>query len=276
MDGEDEEARGGDKAHRPFLPKSGHFTPEYIKALLLRLDPDDDEAEQRIRAALERRSARELGRVLSDMLETLYPDGWGGDWIMAEAEAIRVHNAFLNEQKLKDALARAILDGADLGVSVGVAQLESIGFGFDWTLAHIAARDWAAAHTDEVLREIANVSGRGVGQAVGRWFDNGEPLEMLRQDLGIFFSPERARRIAITEVTRAAQKGSEESWRESGVVSRMEWITMRDELTCVQCGPMHGQQAPLGGTFEDGVPAPPRHPNCRCFTRPIVKEPNNG
>ena len=273
----DEEARGGDKAHRPFLPQHGTFTPEHIKALLLRLDPDDDEAEQRIRAALERRSTRELGRVLSDMLETLYPDGWGGDWIMAEAEAIRVHNAFLNEQKLKDALARAILDGADLGVSVGVAQLESIGFGFDWTLAHIAARDWAAAHTDDVLREIANVSARGVGQAVGRWFDNGEPLEMLRQDLGIFFSPERARRIAITEVTRAAAEGSDASYRESGVVEEREWASSMDERVCPICSGLTGKRRNFGESFDGAsIQKPPAHTNCRCWLRPIVKGPNNG
>jgi SPP1 gp7 family putative phage head morphogenesis protein len=205
------------------------------------------------------------------MLETLYPDGWGGDWTRAEAEAIRVHNAFLADQRLKDALSRALLDGVDLGISVAVSQLEGVGFGFDWTLAHIPARDWAIAYTDELLAQIANVTQRGVGQAIGRWLDNGEPLDALIADLQPFFGPQRAARIAATEVTRAVQKGSEKAWEESGVVKEMSWQTVRDERVCIQCGPMHGMYAPLGGTFRGNIPPPPRHPNCRCFTRPVLE-----
>jgi SPP1 gp7 family putative phage head morphogenesis protein len=250
----------------------GDITPASLKAMLLQLDPGDNEAEQRIRMALEKKSARELGRVMSDMLETLYPDGWGGDWAKAETEAIRVHNAFVNEQKLKDALSRALLDGVDLGVSIGVMQLETVGFGFDWTLAHIAARDWAIAHTDDVLEQLAGVSERGAGQIIARWLENGEPLDALKRDLQILFGPARAERIAATEVTRAAAEGSEAAYRESGVVEEMEWSTAEDERVCLICGGLNEKRRKFGEPFSVGIPKPPAHTNCRCWLRPVLKE----
>jgi SPP1 gp7 family putative phage head morphogenesis protein len=271
--GETKGAQDGDDPELPFDISHGSFTHDGYKALLLQLDRDDDEAEQRIRMALEKRTARELGRVMSDMLETLYPDGWGGDWTNAEAEAVRAHNAFLAEQRLKDALSRALLDGVDLGISVGVQQLENVGFGFDWTLAHIPARDWAIAHTDEVLRQMAGVTQRGVGQSIARWLENGEPLDVLKRDLSPFFGPARAERIAATEVTRAAAEGSETAYRESGVVAEMEWASSMDERVCPICSGLTGKRRKFGEPFSLGIPKPPAHVNCRCWVRPVIQEP---
>ncbi len=270
----DEGAHSGDDSPElPFEIVHGSLTHDGYKAMLLQLDPDNPDAEQQIRMALEKRTARELGRAISDMLETLYPDGWGGDWTRAEAEAIRVHNAFMRDQKLKDALSRALLDGVDLGVSVAVGQLENVGFGFDWTLAHIPARDWAIAYTDQVLEQIANVSQRGVGQSIGRWLDNGEPLDVLIRDLQPFFGPDRAARIAATEVTRAVAEGSEVAYRESGVVQEMEWASSMDERVCPICSGLTGKRRKFGEPFSVGIPKPPAHVNCRCWLRPVIKEP---
>lgn len=268
--------KGAATARRPFLVIHGSLTPDKIgriKSLVLQLDPGDPEAEQAIRMALERRTGRELGRAISDMLETLYPDGWGGDWTRAEAEAIRVHNAFVRDQKLRDALSRALLDGVDLGISVGVQQLEGVGFGFDWTLAHIPAREWAIAHTDQVLEQIAQVSARGVGQSIGRWLDNGEPLDALIADLEPYFGPDRAARIAATEVTRAVAEGSEAAYRESGVVQEMEWASSMDERVCPVCSGLTGKRRDFGEPFSVGIDKPPAHVNCRCWLLPVVKEP---
>lgn len=270
-----QEAQQGGKTAHPFSVRHGSLTPDKIarvKALVLQLDPGDPEAEQAIRMALERRTARELGRAISDMLETLYPDGWGGDWTRAEQEAIRVHNAFVRDQRLRDALSRALLDGVDLGISVGVGQLENVGFGFDWTLAHIPARDWAIAYTDQVLEQLAQVTARGVGQSIGRWLENGEPLESLIRDLEPYFGTDRAARIAATEVTRAVAEGSEAAYRESGVVSEVEFYSVRDERVCPLCGALHGKTTKLGERFDGGT-YPPIHPNCRCFLRPVLAEP---
>lgn len=252
------------------LPKV--ITPSWVKVMVLRLDREDDEAEQTIRTALDRRTTRSLTQVFNDMLETLYPEGYG-EWQDPNLEAQRVRRLFEEEQALYDTLSRALQDGTDLGVSVAVNQLENIGYGFDWTLANTSAREWALRHTGGLVRDISIVTQRGVQQAVARWIDNGEPLESLIQDIEPLFGRKRAERIAVTETTRAYQMGSETAWRDSGVVSQMEWQTVRDEKVCPQCGPMQGQRTLLGGTF-NGVPAPPRHVRCRCFTRPVIDESN--
>lgn len=260
------------EAATPFFTLPKMITPSWVKSMLLQLDPDDDEAEQTIRLALDRRTTRNLTQVFNDMLETLYPEGYG-EWQDPNIEAQRVRRLFEEEQALYDALSRALQDGTDLGVSVAVNQLENIGYGFDWTLANTAAREWALRHTGGLVRDIGEVTVRGVQQAVARWIDNGEPLESLIQDIEPLFGRKRAERIAVTETTRAYQMGSETAWRDSGVVSQMEWQTVRDERVCPQCGPMQGQRTLLGGTF-NGVPAPPRHVRCRCFTRPVIDESN--
>lgn len=246
------------------------ITPASLKTMLLQLDPDDDEAEQKIRMAVERRSEKEIHQALQDALEKLYPDGFGDAFDPdAIIEADRVRRELVGNQKFKDALNRAMLDSADLGVSVGIDQLERVGFGFDYTLAHISARDWAVAHTDEILRSLADVTQRGVGQAIARWAENGEPLSALVADIEPFFGRRRAKVIASTEVTRAYYEGTVASYRQSGVIQKLEWRTARDERVCPQCGPLHGSQTDLGGTF-NGV-TPPYHPRCRCWVVPVVE-----
>ena len=252
---------------------AGPITRSVYKAMVLQLDRDDDEAERAMRLSLDRRTSREVRAIFNDMLDTLYPEGYG-EFQDPNLEAQRVRRLFEEEQRLYDTIGRALQDGVDLGVSVAVDQLENIGYGFDWTLANVQAREWATQYTGGLIRGISETTQRGVQQAVARWIDNGEPLEALIRDIQPLFGRKRAERIAATEVTRAYQQGSEAAWKASGVVMEMEWVTVNDERVCPQCGPMHAMRAPLSGTF-NGIAAPPRHVGCRCFTRPVVEEPKS-
>jgi SPP1 gp7 family putative phage head morphogenesis protein len=236
----------------------------------LQLDPGDDEAEQAIRVALERRSTREIQRALDDLLNTLVADfDPQADPYIAQA----MHNRFMNDQKLRDSLSRMTQDAADLGVSVAVDTLEGVGFGFDYTLANVQARDWALRHTDDILRQLAGTTQQGVGQAVSRWIDNGEPLSNLVDDLGVYFDKRRAERIAVTEVTRAFAEGNRQAYQESGVVEEWEWSTANDEIVCPICGALNGKRRRMGEPFDRNIVEPPAHPNCRCDVRPVVTEP---
>jgi len=257
---------------QPFFTLPETFTRDSVKALLL-MNPDDDEAEQKIRMELERRSARNIDKAFTEMVNTLYPagyDGFGGAFIDPNIEASRIQRAFREEQALRDAVSRALIDSADLGVSIGIAQLESVGIGFDYLLAHTSARDWAIAYTDILLEQMAVTSGRLVGSTVARWFDNGEPLEQLIQDLEPVFGRKRAERIAATEVTRAAAQGTVAAGIESGVIDHQpsirppenthvncrcwlsiaiddknkgHWVfrTSKDERVCPICSPFEGR-----------------------------------
>jgi HK97 family phage portal protein len=258
-----------------FTLPDGGITHDWLveaKALILRLDPNgDDEAEQKIRKELEKRAERELRRAFQEMKDTLYPAGWDTD--NPQLEQVRIHNAFLRDQKLRDTVSRMLQDGADLGVSFAIDSMANIGLAFDYTLMHQVARDWALKYTDDLLNQLGTTSGRLTGQAVARWYENGEPLSALLNDLEPVFGKRRARTIGVTESTRAASEGTIAAYTESGLAKSRPsivpptdthvgcrcWLTMgirkdnsaywifntaRDEIVarCPICSPLHGKE----------------------------------
>jgi len=273
-----------------FSLPSGKITPDWWaaqKALILQLDPGDDEAEQRIRDAIERRAELDLRRAFREMQETLYPTGYLPE--DPAEEIARIQRQFREDQDLIDAVRRAVQDSADLGVSVAVDQLTGIGYGFDYTLANIAARDWAARYTDQLLQQLGTTTSNIVGQAVGRWVDNGEPLESLIRDLEPAFGRQRSELIASTEVTRAYAQGTVTGYRSSGIIKLLEWRTANDELVCPICGPLNGvvvgiersdffdrlpdaQRDALSRRVNGRFTYPPAHPRCRCWVVGRVEE----
>lgn len=239
---------------------------------MLRLDRDDDEAEQLIRVALERRTERELRRVMRDMMDTMFPAGYG-EWTNPQDAVAQIQARYRMERQMYDALERALVDGVDLGVSVAVAQLEGVGFGFDWTLANTEARDWARQYAGELARQIDATNRRVIGEATARWIENGEPIDALRDDLLPYFGERRARLIATTEPTRAFAEGNARAWQASGVVDEVEWTASMDERVCPVCGGLHGKRRKLNEPFDTGIMRPPAHPGCRCWIRPVVPTP---
>mgnify|MGYP001608029794 FL=1 len=242
-------------AQPPFAWR-GMGIPDYIKALILQLDPDDDEAERAVRILTEKKTRRNLQAAMDDILADItrqVPTD-----VEETVRQTRTH--FQRDQALYDALTRALQDGVDLGVSVAVQQFEAIGFGMDYTLVNTAARRWAEQHAGDLIHQVEQTTVDSVRQAVGRWIGNGEPLQALIDDLTPTFGAARAERIATTEVTRSFAEANRIAYRESGVVEKIEWRTARDEFTCPQCFPLHGKQTEINGTF-DGF-YPPRHVNC--------------
>jgi len=239
----------------------GKITHSWYKALLLQLDPDDDEAEQKARMELERRTEREIAKELQLIQGSLF------DQEPTSADTTQARQAFTS-QRVRDVLNRALQDSVDLGVSVSIQQFERIGFGFDWTLAHEQARTWALTYTDNLLNQLGTTSTRIVGQAVGRWISNGEPLPALIRDLAPAFGRDRAALIASTEVTRAYAQGTLAGYAAAGYGEGRPteeipqhprcrcWYSLRiskdngavfifntsaDERVCPICGPLHGQ-----------------------------------
>jgi hypothetical protein len=90
----------------------------------------------------------------------------------------------------------------------------------------------------------------------------------------------RGERIARTETITAFTQGRHAAWqrmRETGAMPReavQEWLTSPDERSCQICIPLHGEQAPVGGSFAGGFAGPPAHVMCRCDTR-VVLNPEN-
>ena len=139
---------------------------------------------------------------------------------------------------------------------------------------------------------------RAVG-VITDWIEAGEDMPTLQAKLASLFGNDRARRIAVTEVTRTYADGNQLAWRNSGVVGAKRWMTARDERVCPLCGPLHNTvvglddvyiQTPRDIAGADASPqsiqrasgllrsngafvgGPPRHPNCRCWLQPVVDE----
>lgn len=237
------------------------------KAMILQLDPDDDEAEQAARMETERQAIDGI----AEGLETQMRRSFGTSPDSAEAAVQAVDR---NVQSVTDALRRALIEAADLGVRIGVRQLDTIGFGFDWTLANTAARDWANQYVGQLIGSIEETTRNQVRQAVAAWVENGDPLESLIRELEPTFGRARAELIASTEVTRAYAEGTQAAYREAGVINRMRWRTARDEIVCPICGALHNVEADLGGRFvnpnNNREYFPPAHPRCRCWIVPVV------
>lgn len=231
--------------------------------------------------SIERRTELEVRRELARVAGELYPPD--SEPQNAYTESVRATEAVTGE-RMRDILSRALQDSADLGVSVSVRQFENVGFGFDYTLANENARDWALRYTDNLLTQLGTTTSRIVGQAVGRWINNGEPLQALVRDLRPAFGAQRAKLIASTEVTRAYAQGSKEAYVASGVVKKLVWQASMDERVCIYCGSLHGKVVGIEESFDGALPAdlqektrpfalPPAHVGCRCWILPQIEEP---
>lgn len=137
-----------------------------------------------------------------------------------------------------------------------------IGFGLDWALINSDAADWAAKYTGELVKSVDANTKRMLKRQVSEWINAGESLEQLIKRISPPFDKKRARRIAVTETTRAYAEANSYIWQKSGVVEGRQWQTAADERVCPICGPLHGQTVTLGKAFEGGLTNPPAHPNC--------------
>lgn len=74
--------------------------------------------------------------------------------------------------------------------------------------------------------------------------------------------------VARTETAKAFNSGKVESWKQSGVVKKVIYITAEDEKTCPICAPLNGQEYSL----KEAKDIIPQHANCRCSLIPILND----
>ena len=161
-----------------------------------------------------------------------------------------------------------ILNAVDGGISL----LDATGLGQMVNMDHINTNliRWTREYRDVWLSKITETSREFIAEKITDWLQSGDPLESLVQSLmddpTHMFSEMRARRIAVTEVTRLYAMGNQMAWEESGTIDKFRWNTANDELVCKICGERNQQEYPLG-ELANMMPA---HVNCRCWATPIV------
>ncbi len=186
---------------------------------------------------------------------------------------------------MRDALIAVLQSAAEAGVDYGQEVIEGQVLGvkfdnpqglFNWELANEIARRWAIRYGSMLIKDIAEVTRQAINTEVAYFVDNSLTINQLRDritDLGAF-GEARARRIAVTEVTRAYAEGNLQAWANSGVAKKKRWNTAVDELVCPICAPLHRHVVATNELFAGLYHSPPAHPNCRCSVTPVVDVPD--
>jgi SPP1 gp7 family putative phage head morphogenesis protein len=94
----------------------------------------------------------------------------------------------------------------------------------------------------------------------------------------------RIEAIVRSEITRASNKSQDEAYVQSRIVQYKEWYTAVDERVCPYCNDLNKKKIWLWKDFfkegdthlgekitYENISYPPRHVNCRCTIRPIIK-----
>ena len=182
------------------------------------------------------------------------------------------------------------------GVFDAETDLKSSGAGqlIDWdTVSMDAIRYLQTVHKD-IVHMINETTQQRVYPLIEDWMRSGEPLPKLIKSIEEAGIPKhRARRIGVTEVTRAFNSGKLKAWQSTGYITTKQWATAKDERVCPVCRALDGKISGIDANFyltgedargdEDPLlkllskgggeltyMTPPAHPNCRCGLRPIV------
>ena len=208
--------------------------------------PNRDKLESEYTRALARLLKKYGGNLLEKMgdppsFNNVPPEFWDD-----EARALLEVMRPFGSKVYLDAARMMIAEGLDIGI--------------EWTLVNEAAADWAAQNTNKWIMKMVDDDRNAVRRGVERYYREGLTRGELETQLLRNFTPERASRIAVTEITRAASEGEQQIARElakQGIIMTPVWQTNNDEIVrkCPICWPRHGKE------IKDGV-FPPGHPNC--------------
>lgn len=222
--------------------------------------PDDDvrrkderRLELRLREFLEGQLERLLKQV-KDEFKSFQPSFWD--------EEERLLWEFLSNE-----FVGIIIHGTQGGLGLLGANASLV----NQQMINSALIEYARLYRNEWLHAITETTRKTVADIITNWLQTGDPLSELvktlsNPELGLF-SKVRAKRIAVTEVTRLHAMGNEIAWKESGTVDQFNWMTAADGLVCDRCKLMQ-KKGPY--PLDQLSKLIPDHVNCRCWGQPIV------
>lgn len=163
------------------------------------------------------------------------------------------------EKWLAKELGGVYLDGAEIAASQ---------IGISVELPRQQATEWALKYSSQLIKDIEDSTVKSIQAAVAQSTAEGWSSDELAQELrdDWAFSKERAETIARTEIAYSDIEGNRALYQESGLVSKVMWITA-DADPCDACAGKNGEELDLGSEE-----LPPEHPNCRCDVVPVVED----
>lgn len=147
-----------------------------------------------------------------------------------------------------------------------------------------AAGDWVMDYAQQLFTDINTTTKNEIKQKI---IENYSSMVDQKEDFNTLFDnsisdtyedalDQRIILIGVTETTTMASSGMRAAFVNSGIL-QWQWFTAPDEKTCPECQDLNGAIETIGEPFtNDGVIAPPIHPNCRCMLFPVLYGDNYG
>lgn len=215
----------------------------------------------------------------------------------AESDRI-LAQVVINWNDLEPEAEAVIGETAKEGVKVGIEAVENVA---QITLTETDATKLAFTRAENFAKDRAAelvgmkwVDGELVPNPNAKWVITDSTRELIKADVikgveegwsvqmlsqaiqkNVAFSPERAAKIAQTELAMADTQGNKAAFIEAknmGVALKWEWFTAKNERVCPVCRTNHEAVREIGEPFPSGHTETPAHPLCRCALLPVVGE----
>jgi SPP1 gp7 family putative phage head morphogenesis protein len=165
-----------------------------------------------------------------------------------------------------------------LMVASAAREIKLHNLSISWDVFNPNIEKWLKTYSIDLADEVNTETLDKLKASLFDGWEAGESIPDLThrvRDLYEEFDRARAEMIARSESIRASNRGSQETYRASGVVDRTMWVATPTDRTCEICNELDGKVAELGEPFpfEDSygdASGPPAHPNCRCAVVPIL------
>lgn len=108
----------------------------------------------------------------------------------------------------------------------------------------------------------------------GEPINRSELLKRINSELGDRGFKSRAEKIARTELTFAYNAGRLQTYKDSGLVSHVVFLSIMDDRRCQICEDRHGMTIALDDIETISANTPPMHVQCRCVLSPRLATPN--
>lgn len=179
--------------------------------------------------------------------------------------------------------------------TAGRAAIGQITSEVDFDVLNPRTQATIRTHTQRASVHINRTQTKRVRKVLSEGIAGGEGAAALRKRLidehfNEDLTRKQAERIARTEAIWAWNEGAVQGYKQSGVVTKKEWLTAEDERLCQFCEPMNGVIVGIevnffdrgedfrgteGGIMKfdyDNIGHPPLHPQCRCTIIPVVED----
>jgi SPP1 gp7 family putative phage head morphogenesis protein len=159
-------------------------------------------------------------------------------------------------QEMTEPVMEVLLMGGAQGANLMPPGLDVL---VDWDVFNREALEWMRRYlaVDPLpgmgdgqmytLNQVNEVSRRQTVEEIEFWMREGQALPVLQERLAPIYGKERAKRIAVTEVTRVYSEGNHMAWKASGIVNGLRWMTAKDERVCPICGALNGTIVDISG-----------------------------